>query len=87
MIVIARERAPPLYLVCEVKKTNTMREVTMQLKFIGVNGSMGLEHGKSYIVKVFSKDGYIWVEIWFIKEKTKKLVPYESPQSFARNWG
>lgn len=58
----------------------------MQLKFIGTNGSMGLVNGKTYVVRVFSQHGYIWVEIWFMNEKTKKLCPYETPQSFARNW-
>lgn len=58
----------------------------MQLRYIGINGSMGLVHGQSYIVRIFSKDRRIWVEIWFIEKKYKKLCPYDSPQSLARNW-
>lgn len=58
----------------------------MQLRFIGVNGSMGLVHGKTYIVKISSRDGQIWAEIWCTGMKAKKICPYDSPQSFARNW-
>ena len=58
----------------------------MLLRYIGVNGSMGLVHGRSYIVKLFSKDRRIWLEIWIDDKKSKKLCPYDSPQSLARNW-
>lgn len=53
----------------------------MKLKFIGQNGSMGLINGKTYDVKITSKDYYIWVEWGFCK-----VCPYDSPQSFAKNW-
>lgn len=58
----------------------------MLLRFIGVNGSMGLVHGRCYMVKLYSKDRKIWAEIWIDDKKYKKLCPYDSPQGLARNW-
>ena len=58
----------------------------MLLRYIGVNGSMGLVKGRTYIVKIFSKDGRIWAEIWIDDRKFKETCPYDSPQSLARNW-
>lgn len=57
----------------------------MELKFIGTDGSMGLEHGKVYDVNIQSKKGFIWVEVKNgIFKKWK--CPYESPQSLSANW-
>lgn len=58
----------------------------MILKFIGKDGSMGLEHGKKYKVWIdTSSDGmYICVH-WQGKDKPQ-CCPYSSPQSLAKNW-
>ena len=58
----------------------------MILKFIGKDGSMGLKHGKNYMVSIHtSLDGkYICVQ-WQGKDKPC-VCPYSSPQSFAANW-
>lgn len=53
----------------------------MHLKFIGKDGSMGLEHGKVYNVDIIDKHSCIWVKWGYNKE-----CPYDSPQSFAANW-
>lgn len=52
----------------------------MYLKFIGTDGSMGLEFGKIYKVKIRSIDEYIWVE-W-----EDGHCSYSSPQTLACNW-
>lgn len=56
------------------------KQNAMWLKFIGKDGSMGLRHGKTYSVRVYSSQGYIWADwCW-------KACPYSSPQAFAANW-
>mgnify|MGYP003515016951 CR=1 FL=1 len=35
----------------------------MYLKFVGEDKSMGLSHGRTYHVRVKTKNNYIWVEI------------------------
>ena len=57
----------------------------MYLKFVGKDKSMGLSHGKTYNVRVKTKNNYIWVEIPNILFGSWKC-PYSSPQSFAANW-
>lgn len=52
----------------------------IRLKFIGKDGSMGLDHGRNYLVSVYNKGKYIWVD-WFWR-----ACPYSSPQTFAENW-
>jgi hypothetical protein len=56
-------------------------EEGLNLRFIGTDGSMGLERFKVYLVKVYSSRGFIWVE-W---SKGKKC-PYTSPMALASNW-
>ena len=53
----------------------------MYLKFIGQDGSMGLKQNTAYNVNVYSRNGYIWVEWGY-----HKICPYESPETFAKNW-
>lgn len=53
----------------------------MRLRFIGTDGSMNLNHGKVYDVKVTSHKEYIWVKIGLFWQ-----CPYSSPQTFADNW-
>lgn len=57
----------------------------MILKFIGANGSMGLEHNRNYNVSIKTEGVYIWVT-WIDKYGEKMRCPYSSPQSFANNW-
>lgn len=52
----------------------------MYLKFIGENGSMGLQSGSIYKVKITSDKNYIYVWCGFGR------FPYSSPKSFAENW-
>ena len=56
----------------------------MILKFIGKDESMGLKHGKNYMVSIKSYGNLIWVE-WQGEDKPC-VCPYSSPQSFASNW-
>lgn len=62
----------------------------MYLKFIGANGSMGLIHGRTYNVKIKTKNEYIWVIIPRFEFRPFVFgtwrCPYSSPQSFAANW-
>ena len=62
----------------------------MLLKFIGADGSMGLQHGKIYNVEVKTEGKYIWVTIFYyeIREKIyeKWRCPYSSPQTLSANW-
>lgn len=43
------------------------RSDTVRLRFIGRDGSMGLKHGNTYDVRVFSLNNFICVRIddWF----------------------
>lgn len=52
----------------------------MYLKFIGENGSMGLQRDSIYKVKITSDKNYIYIWCGFGR------IPYSSPQSFAANW-
>lgn len=54
----------------------------MYLKYIGENGLMGLVHGHVYDVIVEDNMGFIWV----IQRYFGPSCPYDSPQSFAKNW-
>ena len=62
----------------------------MYLRFIGADGSMGLDHGKVYNVNVKTKNDYIWVTM--PRFEFRHMVfgvwkcPYSSPQSFSANW-
>lgn len=54
----------------------------MKLKFIGKDGSMGLEHGKVYFVQIYTDRGKIYVA-W---GTGSCRCPYNSPQALAANW-
>lgn len=57
----------------------------MKLKFIGANGSMGLEHGKLYKVSLRTAGKYLVVHI--NKGLCREITcPYSSMQAFADNW-
>lgn len=62
----------------------------MLLKFIGADGSMGLQHGKIYNADVRTEGKYIWVTIFYyeVREKVYKKwqCPYSSPQTLSENW-
>lgn len=62
----------------------------MRLRFIGMNGSMGLTSGVIYEVQVKSKGNYIWVIIPNFEFREKVFgtwrCPYSSPRSFSANW-
>lgn len=57
----------------------------MKLRFIGQNGSMGLQHCRTYDVKLETFYGNLVVRI-----KTglfsEVRCPYESLEAFAKNW-
>ena len=55
----------------------------MKLKFIGEDGSMGLKHGKVYLVQIYADRGKIFVA-W---GTGSCCCAYSSPQALAANWG
>ena len=57
----------------------------MKLKFIGANGSMGLEHGKIYDCSFGTGDGYIWVT-WTGGRWDIGNCPYSSLKNLLENW-
>lgn len=57
----------------------------IRLRFIGENGSMGLRHGRIYIVGVHTSNNYIWVS-WINPDGSAHSCPYASVAAFAANW-
>ena len=57
----------------------------MKLRFIGIDGSMGLKHGETYKVCLSSNADYIVVFFYF-ENGDYDCCPYSSPLSFAKNW-
>ncbi len=62
-----------------------------ELRFIGENGSMGLERGRVYAVKMLTFRGYFWViwtphRPWPTSGEPPRSCPYGSVQAFANNW-
>ena len=51
-----------------------------ELVFIGTDGSMGLKHGKTYKVRLYTYGGKFWAD-W-----GPNCCPYKSVRSFALNW-
>ena len=66
-------------------------EHNQRLRFIGKDGSMGLEHGRVYEVKLFVQRGWLWVR-WYpnwpfpTSGEPPCACPYETTQAFANNW-
>lgn len=56
----------------------------MKLKFIGTDGSMGLRHGETYKVRVFSSGEYIVVEVY--RDNGAYGCPYSSLANLYKNW-
>jgi len=57
----------------------------MILRFIGTDGSMGLQHNRVYRVNVSFHQNVIWVEVYSgFFQKTN--CPYETINAFAKNW-
>lgn len=54
----------------------------MNLRYVGDNNLYGLVTNKVYAVTLFSKNGFIWVQV----ENHTAAIPYDTPQAFARNW-
>lgn len=57
----------------------------MRLKFIGEDGSLGLQHGKVYNISLKTYGGYIIATIqtgWI----SDTVCPYGSMKAFAKNW-
>ena len=57
----------------------------MYLTFIGTNGSMGLERGRTYQVHLWQSGRMLCVTIHngFMREI---MCPYETTAAFAKNW-
>lgn len=58
----------------------------MKLKFIGKDGSMGLENGKTYTVDITTTKDYVWISA--TKGIFKPIIscPYSCMQALAQNW-
>lgn len=54
----------------------------MKLRYVGETNLYGLVVNETYTVTVFSKNGFIWVQV----EGRATAIPYDTPQAFARNW-
>ena len=54
----------------------------MLLRFIGEDGSMGFQKGKTYKAKLYSskEESWIWVAI------NATLIPYSSLRTLLENW-
>ena len=52
------------YLIDGDSRLEENKERQMKLKFIGAPGSVGLRHGETYKVRVFSSGEYIVVEVY-----------------------
>jgi hypothetical protein len=59
----------------------------MKLTFIGANGSMGLNNGKTYDCKIFSScsPNRMWVE-WMCYDGEIRRCPYSSIRKLLENW-
>lgn len=58
----------------------------MKLKFIGKDGSMGLENGKTYTVDITTTKDYVWVSATQGIFKPIITCPYSCMKLLARNW-
>jgi hypothetical protein len=56
----------------------------MKLRFIGIDGSMGLRYGETYKVRVFSSGEYIVVEVH--RGNGAYGCPYSSLVKLCENW-
>ena len=54
---------------------------TIQMMFIGQNGSMGYINGKVYDISLSTSDGMIWLNC-----KGHLDCPYQSISSLLKNW-
>ena len=57
----------------------------MKLRFIGADGSLGLQHGKKYEVTLKTFNQYV-VAIIKTGWLSDTICPYGSMQAFAKNW-
>jgi len=57
----------------------------MKLRFIGADGSLGLQHGKKYEVRLKTFNQYV-VAIIKTGWLSDTICPYGSMQAFAKNW-
>lgn len=69
----------------------TDKDFTYNATFVGMNGSMGLVHGRTYSVRGYQSGGYLWVE-WVVSRnpitgrvKTNRC-PYGSIEKVKENW-
>lgn len=64
--------------------TNIYRDL-LKLEFVGTDGSMGLRKGRTYNIRLFVDNGYIWAE-WVDTYGNVRQCPYSSLSSFCANW-
>ena len=57
----------------------------MKLRFIGADGSLGLQHGKKYEITLKTFNQYV-VAIIKTGWLSDTICPYGSMQAFAKNW-
>lgn len=57
----------------------------MKLRFIGADGSLGLQHGKKYEITLKTFNQYV-VAIIKTGWLSDTICPYESMQALAKNW-
>ena len=68
-----------------------VKQYPLELRFIGEDGSMGLEHGRIYDVWLYLGRGWLWVEWkpcppWPTTGEPFNRCPYASLEAFAQNW-
>lgn len=58
---------------------------SMDMTFIGKDGSMGLQYGKQYTVTVFHASDYYWMS-WNTGHGNVLICPYSSLKTLLDNW-
>lgn len=66
-------------------QAKTVKSSSMDMTFIGKDGSMGLRYGERYSVTVFYAEGFYWLS-WNTAESRVVICPYTSLKTLLDNW-